>query len=86
MKGKEDLRKIAQTAISECKPIFQEVDAIDEEIRSCDGIPNVETLLRRARKAAGAGDYINKRYKKFEAMVKNIKANKYLQIKISTPI
>jgi hypothetical protein len=67
--------------LKQSKSMFKTIDKLDRDIHGFDGKPDKETVLKWARQAAGAGDYLLKKYKKLRAMKLNEEMNKYHDLK-----
>ena len=83
---REEIKKLTDKVLKAAKPMFKTLDAIDKELHDIDTEPNEETLKAWARKACGAGNYIEKKYLFVSAMKKNEEYKKYEAIRLSISV
>ena len=83
---KTEIKKLTDKVLKATKPMFKTLDTIDKELHDIDTEPNEETLKAWARRACGAGNYIEKKYLFISAMKKNEEYKKYESIKLSVSV
>lgn len=77
---KVSFEDIAKKVLDETKESRKELDKLDKQLYSKE--LTAEASLEMARKAAGHGNLILKKYAKIKALMKNSKNNKYALLKL----
>jgi len=78
----EKIKTIIEKILKESKPMMKTIDDIDNQLHSSDEAPNNDELLKMTRKAAGAGNNLNKSFLKLKGIKINEEQLKYSQLKV----
>ena len=78
----EKIKAIVEKILVESKSMRKIIDTIDNQLHSSDEAPNNDELLKMTRKAAGAGNNLNKSFLKLKGIKINEEQLKYSQLKI----
>lgn len=80
------MKILVDKTIKAAKPMFDTLNKLDIELHKSDNTPTDETLKTWARKACGAGNYVEKKYLIFSAMKKNEEFEKYEENRLAISI
>ena len=78
----EKIKAIVEKILVESKSMRKIIDTIDNQLHSSDEAPNNDELLKMTRKAAGAGNNLNKSFLKLKGIKINEEQLKYSQLKV----
>ena len=78
------IKQIVEKVLTDSKPMMKTLDSLDKELHSSDEAPDNDTLLRFTRKAAGAGNFLNKHFLKLKAIKTNEQNLRHYQLKIES--
>jgi len=78
------IKKIVEKILTESKPMMEIINKIDSTLHSSDEAPSTEALLEMTRKAAGAGNNMNKHFLKLKGIKTNEQNSKYFELKVAS--